>query len=138
MKRIFIILAAFTLSLATQAQTKDKYEGLKKISPDRSKGSTTIIHIPDEDITINLRDLNIGDMEIDLSSLESLNELSALSALGELESLEELEVLSDLEALEVLVDGEFLEDIIEISIDASLMSLDILRDLEVKPRKAEQ
>lgn len=136
MKRLFVILAALTLSLATQAQDKDKYKGLKKISPDRPHRSSSVIYIDRED----LDDL---DINIDLSGLESLSELSALSelsslsSLAELEKLEELESLSELEALEI-IDGEFLGEIIEISIDASLKSLEALRDLDIKPRKEKQ
>lgn len=132
MKRLFVILAALTLSLATQAQDKDKYKGLKKISPDRDRGSVSILHFSDDDISIDLDDLAFTDLHIDLSGLESLHELSAL---GNLENLERLE---ELEALEVLTDEGFLEDIIEISLDAGLMSLEALKELEVRPRKAQQ
>lgn len=151
MKRLFILLAALTLHLATQAQDKDNYEGLKKISPDRPKGSTTIIHLRDDDnFTINLEDLDLSDLDIDLSSLSSLSdlsslkELSKLSALGELgelaelEELGELEKLSELEELEELLDGEFLGEIIEISLDASFKSLEALKDLEIKPKKMQK
>lgn len=147
MKRLFVILAALTLSLATQAQDKDKYEGLKKISPDRPKGSSTVIHVRDDNFVISLDDLDLSDPDIDLSSLESLSKLSALSELsslselsnlGRLEELESLEELSELEALEELIDGEFLEEIIEISVDASLKSLEALKDLDLKPRKEQQ
>ncbi len=136
MKRLFVILAALTLSLATQAQDKDKYKGLKKISPDRQDRTSTVIYLNSDD----LEDL---DINIDLSSLESLSELSSLSqlsslsSLAELEKLEELEGLSELEALEAL-DGEFLGEIIEISIDAGLKSLEVLKDLDIKPKKAQQ
>ena len=136
MKRLFVILAALTLSLATQAQDKDKYKGLKKISPDRPDRTTRVIYLDQDDLS----DL---DIHIDLSSLESLSELSSLSALSslsslaELEKLEELESLEELEALEAL-DGEFLGEIIEISIDASLKSLDALRHLDIKPKRAEK
>ena len=141
MKRLFVILTAFTISLATQAQDKDKYKGLKKISPDRPDRTTTIIHLDGDEFDLDLDDL---DINIDLSSLESLSELSSLSELGslsslaELEKLEELESLSELEVLEELADSEFLEEIIEISIDASLKSLEALKELDLKPKRAEQ
>lgn len=142
MKRLFVLLAALTLHLATQAQDQDKYEGLKKISPDRPKGSATIIHLGDDDhFTINLDDLDLSDLDIDLSglhslkNLSSLKELSKLSALGELAALENL---SELEELEEILDGELLGEIIEISLDASFKSLEALRDVAIKSRKEEQ
>lgn len=141
MKRIFIFLAAFTLCLATQAQDRDKYEGLKKISPDRSfKGSANVFHFPDHDVIINLDELTLEDLDIDLSGLESLkcleslHELSELSSLAELEKLEELESLGE---LEILADPEFISDIVIISLEEGLKSLETLRDLEIRPR-AEQ
>ncbi|MDW3195671.1 MAG: hypothetical protein R8G66_25060 [Cytophagales bacterium] len=141
MKRLFILLAALTLHLATQAQDKDKYEGLKKISPDRPKGSTTIIHLDDldlADLDIDLSRLESLSSLSDLSSLKELSKLSALGELGELEELAELENLSELEELDELLDREFLGEIIEISLDASLKSLEALRELEIKPKKEQK
>lgn len=104
MKRLFLPLAIFFLSISVFAQKRNT-DGLKKIEQPA-------------------RDQQMGNLA-ELAELASLAELSSLSQLAELGELAELASLS------ALADADISIDISDITIDIADIAIDLQEEMEV-------